>query len=89
MIMTSSPITSWQINGGKNEDGSDFNSWAPRSMQMMSMASKDIGRNPISCLLLGRKAMINLDSVLQSRDITVLTKVLIVISMVFPLVMYR
>ena len=41
------------------------------------------------CLLLGRKAMTNLDSVLQSRNITVLTKVLIVKSMVFPLIMYR
>ena len=40
MIMTSSPITSWQINEGKNEDSSDFISWAPRSMQMMSGASK-------------------------------------------------
>ena len=52
-------------------------------------ANGDCSHEIKRCLLLGRKAMTNLDSVLESRDIIVLTKVLIVKSMVFPLVMYR
>ena len=60
-------------------------SWAPKSLQMVTKASfYDIKR----CLLLGRKVMTNLDSVLKSRDITLLTKVHLVKAMVFPVVMY-
>ena len=58
-------------------------SWAPKSLQMVTAATK-LKR----CLLLGRKAMTNLDSILKSRDITLLTKVHTVNAMVFPVVMY-
>ena len=58
-------------------------SWAPKSLQMVTAAMK-LKR----CLLLGRKAMINLDSILKSRDITLPTKVRLVKAMVFPVVMY-
>ena len=61
-IMASSPITSWQIDGETMETVSDFIFWAPKSLQ--------IKRH----LLLGRKAMTNLDSILKSRDISLLTK---------------
>ena len=57
-------------------------SWAPKSLQMVTAAMK------LGCLLLGRKAMTNLDSVLKSRDITLPTKVHLVKAMVFPVVMY-
>ena len=82
--MASGPITSWQIDGETMETVTDFISWAPKSPQMVTAAMKlkDI-------LLLGRKAMINLDSVLKSRDITLPTEVCIVRAMVFPVVMYR
>ena len=56
--------------------------WAPRSLQMVIAAMK------LRRLLLGRKVMTNLDSILKSRDITLLTKVLLVKAMVFPVVMY-
>ena len=57
-------------------------SWAPKSLQMVTKAMK------LRCLFLGRKAMAKLDSILKSRDITVLTKVTVVKDMVFPIVMY-
>ena len=57
-------------------------SWVPKLLQMVTAAMK------LRCLLFGRKAMTNLDSILKSRDITLLTKVLIVKAMVFPVVMY-
>ena len=80
-IMASGPITSWQIDG---ETVSDFILGAPKSLQMViaAMKLKD------ACLLLGRKVMTNLDSILKSRDITSPTKVCLVKAMVFPVVMY-
>ena len=70
----------WRNNG--NSDRLYF-PWAPKSLQMVSAAMKFKTR-----LLLGRKAMTNLDSILQSRDITLLTKVYLVKVMFFPVVMY-
>ena len=69
----------WENNG--NNDRSYF-SWAPKSLQMVTAAMK------LRVLLLQRKTMTNLDSVLKSRDITLLTKVSIVKAMVFPVIMY-
>ena len=79
--MASGPITSWQIDG---ETVTDFILGAPKSLQMNGDCSHEIKR----CLLLGRKVMTNLDSILQSRDITLPTKVHLVKAMVFPVVMY-
>ena len=79
-IMAFGPITSWQIDGEKME--TDFISWAPKSLQMVTAAMK------LKDLLLGRKVMTNLDSILKRRDITLLTKVRLVKDMVFPVVMY-
>ena len=82
-IMVSSPITSSQIDGGKVETVTDF----------ISLGSKITADGDCSevkrCLLLGRKAVTNLDSILKSRDITLLTKVHIVKGVVFPITMYR
>ena len=82
-IMILGPITSWQTDGETLETVTDFISWAPKSPQMVTAAMKlkDI-------LLLGRKAMINLDSVLKNRDIALPTKVHLVKAIVFPAVMY-
>ena len=77
-IMASGPITSWQIDG---ETVADLFLGVPESLQMVT--ADDIKR----CLLLGRKAMSNLDSILKSRDITLPTKVHLVKAMVFPVVM--
>ena len=82
-IMASSPITSWQINGETMETWAILSSWAPKSLQMVTAATK-----LKDTLLLGRKPMTNLDSILKSRDITLLTKVHLVKAMVFPVVMY-
>ena len=82
-IMASSPITSWQIDGETMETGADFIFLGSQST-VCGDFSHEIKRH----LLLGRKAMTNLDSVLKSRDITLLTKVHIVKAMVFPVVMY-
>ena len=79
-IMTSGPITSWQIDG---ETVSDF-ILGGSEITADSDCSHEIKR----CLLLGRKVMINLDSILKSRDITLPTKVHLVKAMVFPVVMY-
>ena len=81
-IMTSAPITSWQIDGKTLETERLF-SWAPKSLQMVTAAMKFKRR-----LLLGRKVMTNLDSILESRDITLLIKVHLVKAMVFLVVMY-
>ena len=81
--MVSSPITAWQIEGGKVEVVTDF-LFLGSKIIVDSDCSHEIRRQ----LLLGRKAMTNLDTVLKSRDITLLTKVHIVKAMVFPLVMY-
>ena len=80
--MASSPITSWEIDEETMEIKNLF--WgAPKSLQMVTAAIK-LKR----CLFLGRKAMTNLDSILKSRDIVLLTKVHLVKSMVFPVIMY-
>ena len=82
--MSSGPFTSWQIDGEKMDTVTDF----------LSLGSKipvdgDCSREIKRCLLLEIKAMTNLDSILKSRDITLLTKVCIVKAMVFSVVMYR
>ena len=77
-ITASGPITSWQIDGGKVETATCFFSWADGD------CSHEIKR----CLLLGRKVMTKLDSVLKRRNITLPTEVRIVKAMVFPVVMY-
>ena len=79
-IMASSPISSWQIGG---ETVAGFIFLGPK-ITVDGDCSHEIKRR----LLLGRKAMTNLDSILNSRDITLLTKVLLVKAMVFPVVMY-
>ena len=80
-IMAFGPITSWQIDG---ETVSDFIFWGSR-ITADGDCSPEIKRR----LLLGRKVMTNLDSMLKSRDITLSTKVRLVKAMVFPVVMYR
>ena len=82
-IMASSPITSWEIEGETVETVSDFILWGSK-ITADGKHSHEIKR----CFLLGRKAMINLDSMLKSRDITLPTKVHLVKAMVFPVVMY-
>ena len=81
--MASNPITSWQIIGEKVEAVTDF-IFLGSNITVDGDCSHEIKR----CLLLGRKALTNLGSILQSRDITLLTKVCIVKAMVFPVVMY-
>ena len=82
-VMSSSPITSWQIDGETMKTVRDFNFWGSE-ITPDGGCSHEIKR----CLLLGRKAMMNLDSILKSRGITLPTKVLIVKVMVFPVVIY-
>ena len=79
--MVSSPITSWQIDGEKVKNSDIF---LVSKITEDSDCSHEIKRH----LLLGRKAMTNLDSILKSRDITLLTKIGIFKAMVFPVVMY-
>ena len=81
--MASGSITSWQIDGGKVETVADF-TFLGSKITGDSDCTNKIKRD----LLLGRKTMTNLDSVLKSRDITLPTKVHIVKAMVFPVVMY-
>ena len=81
--MTSAPITSWQIDGKKLETVTDF-IFLGSKITVDSYCSHEIKR----CLLLGRKALTNLDSISKSRDITLPTKVHLVEAMVFPVVMY-
>ena len=81
-IMVSSPITSWQIDGETME-----------TVTILFLGSKitadgDCSHEIKRCLLLGRKAMTNLDSILESRDITLPSKVHLVKALVFPVVMY-
>ena len=83
-IMTSGPITSWQIDGETLETVRDF-IFLCSKINGDSDCSHEIKRR----LLLGRRAVTNLDSILKSRDITLLTKVHIVKAMVFPVVIYR
>ena len=82
-IMASGSITSWQIDGETVEIVTDF-----ILLGSKITADCDCSHEIKRCLLLGRKAMTNLDSVLKSRDITLLTKVCIVTAMVFPVVKY-
>ena len=84
MILASGPIISWQIDGKKVETVTDF-IFLGSKITEDGDCSHEIQRH----LLLGRKAMKNLSSVLKSRDITLLTKVHRVKAMVFPVVMYR
>ena len=83
-IMTSSPITSWQIDGETVETVTDF-IFLGSKITAVGDCSHEIKR----CLLLGRKVMTNLDSILKSRDITLPTKLHLVKAMVFPVVMYE
>ena len=82
-IMASGPITSWQIDGETVETVSDF-----IFLGSKITADGDCSHEIKRCLLLGRKVMTNLDSILKSRDITLPTKVHLVKAMVFPIVMY-
>ena len=83
-MMASDPITSWQIDGETMETVTDF-IFVGSKITADGDCSLEIQR----CLLLERKAMTNLDSILKSRDIILLTKICIVKAMVFPVVMYR
>ena len=82
-IMASGPIISWQIDGETMETMRDFIFWGSKIT-----ADGDCSHEIKRCLLLGRKAMTNIDSILKSRDITLPTKVHLVKAMVFPVVMY-
>ena len=88
--MASGPIISWQIDGEKMEKVEDFTFLGSKITVDGDMRLKDeIKSHEIKrCLLLGRKAMTNLDSILKSRDITLPTKVCRVKAMVFAVVMY-
>ena len=81
--MASGPITSWQTDGETVETVSDF-----IFLGSKITADGDFSQEIKRCLLLGRKVMTNLDSILKSRDITWLTKVHLVKAMVFPVVIY-
>ena len=82
-IMASGPITSWQIDGETVETVTDF------IFEGSKITADGDGSHEIKrCLLLGRKVMTNLDSILKSRDVTLPTKVRLVKAMVFPVVMY-
>ena len=83
-IMASCPIISWQTEGEKVEIVTDF-----IFLDSKITADSDCNHEVKRCLLLGRKAMTNLDSVLKSKEITLPTKIHIVKAMVFPAVMYR
>ena len=82
--MASSPITSWQIDGETMERVTDF-----LSLGSKITADGDCSHEIKICLLLGRKAMTNLDSILKSRESTLLTQVHLVKAVVFPIVMYE
>ena len=82
-IMASSSITSWQIDGEATETVTDF-----IFLGSKIIADGDCIHEMKRCLILGRKAVTNLDSILKSTDITLLTKVHIIKAMVFPVVMY-
>ena len=82
-IMASGPITSWEVDGETVETVSDFIFLGSRIT-----ADRDCSHEIKRCLLLGRKVMTSLDSILKSRDIILPTKVCLVKAMVFPVVMY-
>ena len=79
-IMASGPNTSWQIDG---ETVADFTFWGSKITE-----DGDCSHEIKRCLLLGRKVMTNLDSILKSRDVTLSTKVHLIKAMIFPVVMY-
>ena len=81
--MASDPITSWEIDGETVETVSDLIFWGSKIT-----ADGDFSHEIKRCLLLGRKVMTNLDSILKSRDISLPTKVHLVKAMIFPVVMY-
>ena len=83
MIVTFGPITSWQTDGETVETVSDL-----IFLVSKITADGDCSHEMKRCLLLGRKVMTNLDSILKSRDITLSTKVHLVKAMIFPVVMY-
>ena len=83
-IMASGPITSWEIDGETVETVSDFILGGSKII-----ADGDCSHEIKRCLLLGRKVTTNLDSILKSRDITLLTKVCLIKAVVFPVVVYR
>ena len=83
-IMASGPITSWRTDGETMETVTDFIFCGSKFT-----ADGDCSHEIKRCLLLGRKAMTNLESILKSRDVTLSTKVHLVKTMVFPVVMYR
>ena len=82
-IMASGPITSWEIDGKRVETVSDF-----IFLGSKITADGDCSHEIKRCLLLGRKLMTNLDSILKNRDVTLLTKVCLAKAMVFTIVMY-
>ena len=82
-IMASGPITSWQIDGKTMETVTDF-----IFLGFKITVDGDFSHETRRCLLLGRKAMTNLDSILKSRDITLRTQVHLVKAMIFPVVTY-
>ena len=82
-IMASGPITSWEIDGKTVDTVSDF-----VFLGSKITADGDCSHEFKRCLLLGRKVMTNLDSILKSRDVALSTKVSLVKAMVFPVVMY-
>ena len=82
-VMASGPITSWEIDGKTVETVSDF-----IFLGSKITADDDYSHEIRRCLLLGRKVMTNLDSILKSRDTTLPTKVRLVKAMAFPVVMY-
>ena len=82
-IIAFSPITSWEIDGDTMETVTDV-----LFLGSKITADGDCSHEIKRCLLLGRKAMTNLDSILKSRDIALLTKVRLVKAMIFPIVMY-
>ena len=82
-VRASGPITLWQIDGETVETLANFIFWGSKST-----ADGDCSREMKICLILGRKAMTNLDSIFESRDITLPTEVHLVKAMVFPIVMY-
>ena len=81
--MASCPITSWQVDGEMMETVADFIFWGSKVT-----ADGDCSHEIKRCLLLGRKAMTNLDGILKSRDISLPKKICLVKAMVFPVVMY-
>ena len=85
-IMASGPITSWQLDGETVETVTDFIGWGGRGSKIT--ADGDCSHEIKRHLLLERKAITNLDSILKSRDITLPTKVHLVKAIVFPVVMY-